>query len=209
MIKKENENKKDKTVFLFDLDSTVTTAEILPSIAKRINKEEEMQELTEKTMLGMLNFRESFLERVDILKNIPVSEVSQMISNIPLSSKIVEFIQRNKENCYIVTSNLDVWIIDLMKKINMENNFYSSKAEVNNNKIINVSHILPKEEVLKKFDAKIVAIGDGSNDRNMLNEADISIGYGGVRNIAPSLLEIVDYAIYDENKLCEFLNRLV
>jgi phosphoserine phosphatase len=37
-------------VFLFDLDATITKAEILPEIAVKINKEKQMRELTEKTM---------------------------------------------------------------------------------------------------------------------------------------------------------------
>ena len=39
-------------VFLFDLDATITRAEILPEIAVKINKEQQMRELTEKTMSG-------------------------------------------------------------------------------------------------------------------------------------------------------------
>ena len=200
---------KKKTIFLFDLDSTVTTMEILPTIAKKINKQKKMKELTEKTMMGNLNFRESFLARVDILKDISVSEVAEMISEIPLSKKILNFITENKENCYIVTGNLDVWIVELMKKIGMENNYFCSNAIVKNDKIERVSKVLNKDEIVKKFDGMIVAIGDGSNDRKMLEASDIGIGYGGVREVSPVLLEVADYAIYDEEKLCEFLNRLV
>ena len=200
---------KEKTVFLFDLDSTVTKEEILPMIAKKIDKEQEMRELTEQTMMGILNFRESFMSRVELLKEILVSDVADNIAQISLSEKIVEFIQENKSNCYIVTGNLDVWIIKLMENIGMENNFFSSNADVKNEHITNITKILSKEEVLHNFkDYKVVAIGDGSNDRAMLENADIAIGYGGVRKISPSLLQVIDYAIYDEDKLVEMLNRL-
>lgn len=200
---------KEKTVFLFDLDSTVTKEEILPMIAKKIDKEQEMRELTEQTMMGILNFRESFISRVELLKEILVSDVADNIAQISLSEKIVEFIQKNKSNCYIVTGNLDVWIIKLMKNMGMENNFFSSNADVKNEHITNITKILSKEKVLHNFkDYKVVAIGDGSNDRAMLENADIAIGYGGVRKIAPSLLQVIDYAIYDEDKLVEMLNRL-
>ena len=141
-LKMEGDNMKKKTIFLFDLDSTVTTAEILPTISKKKNKEDEMRNLTEQTMMGAINFRESFISRVDILKNISVTEVANMVKDIPVSNKIVEFINNNKDRCYIVTSNLDVWIIRLMEKIGMIDNFYSSNAKVNNNCIEEITKIL-------------------------------------------------------------------
>ena len=51
--------------FLFDLDATVTKAEILPEIAARIDKAQEMKELTERTMAGELPFAQRFHKRVD------------------------------------------------------------------------------------------------------------------------------------------------
>lgn len=199
----------EQFIFMFDLDSTITKEEILPTIAKKNNKEEKMRDLTEKTMMGDLLFEESLKARIDMLKDIPVSEVSEMISHIPVSEKLVEFLNENKERCYIVTSNLDVWICKLMDKIGMQNHYFCSKAQVKDDHIIKLDTILSKEEIVNKFNEKVVATGDGSNDRMMLEAADISIGYGGVRNIAPALLDVIDYAIYDEQKLYEFLNKLV
>ena len=47
-------------IFLFDLDSTVTKQEILPTIAQNIGKLKEMRELTEATMRGEIPFKTSF-----------------------------------------------------------------------------------------------------------------------------------------------------
>ena len=47
-------------VFLFDLDATITRAEILPEIAVKINKEQEMRDLTERTMAGEIPFDHGF-----------------------------------------------------------------------------------------------------------------------------------------------------
>ena len=199
----------NKAIFLFDLVSTVTTQEILPEIAKSINKEAEMRDLTEKTMMGELNFEESFTARVKLLSDIPVSQVSDFISNIGLEKSVINFINTHHDQCYIVTSNLDVWIEGLMKKIHMEGHYFCSNANVKDDKIINIAKILKKETAIKKLGGKIVAIGDGSNDYNLLKNADISIAFGGVRNIAPCLFEVANYAIYDGAKLEEFLLRLV
>ena len=198
-----------KKIFLFDLDSTITKEEILPSISKSINKEDEMRKLTEMTMMGEISFEESFKSRVDMLKDIPVSEVAEKISNISLNQELVKFLNKHKDICYIVTGNLDVWIDKLMKKIGMENNYFCSKALVSNNKITKISKILQKDEVVAKFKDYIVAIGDGSNDYKLLEKANLGVAFGGVRNIAPSLLEVCDYAIYDEKRLAEFLERLI
>lgn len=195
--------------FLFDLDSTLTRKEILPTISEVINRKEEMQNITEKTMLGDIPFEASFKARVEILKDIPVSRVRKMAAEIPLMEDIIRFINENKDRCYIVTSNLDVWIIELMKKIGMENNFYSSRALVENDKIKEITSILCKENKVQEMDGNIIAIGDGNNDAEMIKSANIGIGFGGVRPIAPSVLEVATYAVYDEKKLCELLRRFL
>ena len=196
-------------IYLFDLDSTVTKEEILPTIAKKINKGEEMRILTESVMIGEVPFEESFRARVKILQNIPVSQIAESVKDITLSEKIVTFIKENKENCYVVTSNLDVWIIELIKKIGLENHLFCSNAIVENDKIIGIKKILTKEESIRLFKNKtVVAVGDGSNDYNLLKCADIGIGYGGVRKIAPCLFDVCDYAICDEDKLYKTLNMI-
>ena len=70
-------------IFLFDLDATITRKEILPELAGKLRKEAEMKELTERTMQGEIPFERSFLERVNILKEVPVSVAREMIREIP------------------------------------------------------------------------------------------------------------------------------
>ena len=195
-------------VFLFDLDSTLTKQEILPTISKELGIFEKMSQLTESTMKGEIPFKQSFLQRVELLKNIPVSEVNRMIGEIQLNELLVEFIKKNQERCYVVTGNLDVLIEDLMKKIGMEKNLFSSKALVKDDYIQDIFSIVDKNAVISQMVLPFVAVGDGNNDAEMIEEAEIGIGYGGVREIAPSVLACASHAIYDEKKLVEFLERL-
>ena len=196
-------------IFIFDLDSTITKSEILPTISKKIGKEKEMQDLTERTMNGEIPFKNSFLNRVEILSNEKVSDISSLIEKIPLNKEIVKFIIENKERCYVLTGNLDVWIKKLMNKIGLENHLYSSKAHVKNDYIENVISVIDKELMIKQFVQPMVIIGDGDNDTGMAIHADISIGYGGVRNIAPSLLRNIDFAFYDDKRCADFLRTLL
>ena len=196
-------------IFLFDLDSTVTRQEILPTVAKKVGIYQEMCSLTESTMRGEIPFKQSFLERVDLLRDIPVSEVSKTIQEIELNELLVDFIQRNKERCYIVTGNLDVWIEGLVKRIGMENNLFCSKALVKNDYIQDVFSIVDKNAVISQMVLPYVAVGDGNNDAEMIEAADVGIGYGGVRDIATSVLMCASHAIYQEDKLVDFLERLL
>jgi hypothetical protein len=39
--------------------------------------------------------------------------------------------------------------------------------------------------------------------------ADIGIGFGGVREIAPALIRSIDYAFYDDRRCADFLWKLL
>ena len=198
-----------KKVFLFDLDATVSKVEILPMLAEQVGLMNEMRELTEKTMCGELPFKSSFLSRVEMLKSIPVSRVAEIVEQTPLNEEIVRFIQEHKECCYIVTGNLDVWIKELMKRIGLPMaHCFCSSASVVDDQLVSVNSVIDKGMVVKQFILPVVAIGDGSNDAEMVRLADVGIGFGGVRPVAYSLMSNATHAFYNEKRLCDFLRIL-
>lgn len=196
-------------IFIFDMDSTITRKEVLPEISKRIDRLSEMRQLTEATMRGEIPFRTSFLKRVKILSDISVREINEIVSMIDINNSIANFIINNRDRCYVVTGNLDIWISGLMKKLGMEEHTYCSKADVVNDRISKVVSVIDKELTIKQFVQPMVAIGDGDNDAGMCRLADIGIGFGGVRDIAPALLRSCDYAFYEEKRCADFLWSLL
>lgn len=198
-----------KTAYCFDLDGTVTRDEILPVLSKEIDLYEEMLALTEATIKGLIPFRRSFLLRCRLLSEIPVSKVQAIISKITLHEEIVKFIHKNRENCFIITGNLDVWVKPLADYLKC--NFYHSQADVKNDKLIKVENVLYKPDALKKIKNnfnKIVAIGDGMGDVPMFEEADVKIAFGGVHPPIETLLKLSDFVTFDEKSLCRLLNTL-
>jgi len=198
----------NKYTFIFDLDSTITAEEILPKIALEINELDNMRRLTEATMLGEIPFVESFTQRVKLLSNIPVSNVQEIVENVSLNNKLVEFLQKFKDQCYIVTGNLDVWIEKLMNKIGMKDHYYCSKALVENDKLISIEHIIDKKSTIEQFCPELVVVGDGNNDAEMMSIAKIGIGCGIVREVAPSVRECCKMIIYNEETLYNILEKL-
>lgn len=196
-------------IFLFDLDSTITKQEILPTIARERGIYREMCKMTESTMCGEIPFKQSFLQRVNLLRDVPVSEISNIVREIELNEKIVDFIKMNRDRCYIVTGNLDIWISGLMQRIGMESNVFCSKALVNEDYLQDVFSVIDKNAIVKQMILPFVAVGDGNNDAEMIDAAEIGIGFGGVREIAPSVLACSTHVVYSEEKLVDFLERLV
>lgn len=196
-------------IFLFDLDSTITRQEILPTIAKKTGMYEQMYALTESSMRGEIPFKQSFLQRVNLLKKIPVSQVQKMITDIETNEKLVEFIQANKSRCHIVTGNLDVWIEGLVRKMGMERNVFCSKALTKGDLLQDVYSIVDKEAVIRQLMLPFVAVGDGNNDAEMIEAAEVGVGYGGVRPIALSVLACATHVVYEEDRLVDFLNKLL
>ena len=199
----------NQRVFLFDLDATVTKEEILPALSRQVGMSAEMEELTERTMRGELPFKNSFLARVEMLRSIPVSTVSDIVANIPLHEELVGFIREHAEDCYIVTGNLDVWIGALVERIGLPmTHCLCSTASVQDDRLLRVNSVLDKGTVTEQFVRPVVAVGDGSNDAEMVRLAEIGIGFGGVRPVAYSLMSNATHVVYDEGRLCRFLKTL-
>lgn len=196
-------------IFVFDLDSTLTKKEILPEIAKHAGCYEQMRGLTEAAMRGDTSFEKSFVERVELLKTVPISLVKDIVANIGLNELLMKFIQEHRGICKIATGNLDVWIEQLIKDMDMQGDCFCSVASYQGDYLLNIDTILNKEDVVRSFDNPVVAIGDGANDIEMVRAADIGIGFGGVRQVAPALLPHVQYHIKDEKDLYNLLIKLV
>lgn len=198
-----------KISFLFDLDSTIMRQEILPAVLKKKNLYERVSLITERNMCGEIPFKQNYLQQVEFFKRIPVSEIRKIAGEIQLNEIIVDFIKKNKDRCYIVTDHLDVWIEELVDRLEIGNNIFCSKALVNDDYLEKVLSVVDKHMIVSQSAFPFVAIGSGNNDAEMIEAAEVGIGYGGVKNIAASVMNCADYVIYDEKKLVDFLTKLV
>lgn len=196
--------------FIFDLDGTVTAEETLPLIAQYFNIQEEISIITRETIQGNIPFVESFIRRVNILGGVPVSEISLLLEKVKLYPLLHTFISENREHCIIATGNLRCWVDRLIERVGCES--FCSEAIVENNKVVQISSILKKEDVvenLQKEGYKVVYIGDGNNDMEAMRLADIAIAAGLTHSPSRSLLPISDYLIFNEKALCRQLNQLL
>lgn len=198
-----------RTAFAFDLDGTITQEELLPVMATQLDLEHEMRTLTELTLSGAIPFDDSFRLRCAILRAVPISTVQQIVSQVTLAPQTLDFIQRNRDSCFVVTGNLDVWIAPIINRLGCRS--FTSTGLHDGDSLIGVAHVLDKSEAIphirRHFD-RVVAIGDSVNDIPMFCESDISVACGNVHEPAIGLQQISDYVTYDERSLCRLLNTL-
>ena len=167
--------------FAFDLDGTITKVETLPLLAEELDLADELKLLTDLTLSGQIPFKKSFRLRYLILRNIPLKRIQEIMSGVELDEEIAAFIRANKENCAVVTGNLDCWIEPIIAKLGCES--FSSTSELDTENVPVLKNILDKSTAireLKKTSDKVIAVGESFNDVPMFEEANISIAYGGV-----------------------------
>ncbi len=199
--------------FLFDLDGTLTKKESLPLIAKYFNVDafpNQMAELTRQSLVGNISFEESFTKRVSILQNIAVDEIAETLKNIPLFTSLEQFIKEHNKDCAIVTSNIKQWVEKLCLSIGCE--YYTSCALVEDNKIIKITSILKKEEIVAKYQKNgyyVVFIGDAMNDLEALKQANCAIVAALIHKPTKGLVDVADYCIDKEENLYNLLNSIV
>jgi HAD superfamily phosphoserine phosphatase-like hydrolase len=195
--------------YLFDLDGTLTCCETLPLIAEKFGLVDEIKQLTEQTIKGDIPFVESFIHRVNILKKVPVSKVSEILMSVVLQESVVQFIKNNLENSIIVTGNCRVWVEPLAKRIGCQ--LIASETSMENGHIKKLTKIVKKEDIVRELQAQgeqVVFIGDGNNDAEAMRIANISIASGLVHMPARSVLDVCDYLIFDADTLARQLNQI-
>ncbi len=196
--------------FIFDLDGTITAAETLPMIAERFGVREQIAELTVQTVRGNIPFVESFIRRVSMLGQLPVSQVADLLATAPLHEELVRFIRDHKEHCAVATGNLECWSWKLLERIGCDS--FCSLSEVEDDRVVRLTQILRKEEIVERYRSEgweTVFIGCENDDFEAMRVADLAIAVGMTHQPSPSILPAADYLIYNEKTLCRQLNQLL
>lgn len=201
--------KNQEIVYIFDLDGTITAKETLPIISNHFNVGKEITELTKETVAGNIPFVESFIKRVNILGDLPVSEINNLLVKVPLLELVAGFIKDHSSSCVIATGNLNGWVQALCKRIGCE--YFCSDGIIENDRVSRLTHILKKEDVVNHYKSRnktVVFIGDGNNDVTAMQTADIAVACGIVHQPAKGVMNAADYVVYDERALVRLLSQI-
>ncbi len=87
---------------VFDFDSTLMDGETIDFLAQPLGLEEKVAAITEEAMAGRLDFFESLIERVALLKGLEYAQAVEICKALPLMPGAQETVAKLKENGYKV-----------------------------------------------------------------------------------------------------------
>jgi phosphoserine phosphatase len=203
------EFEKVKRLIVFDMDSTIVDTEIIDEIAKVAGVQDEVRKLTEKAMEGKINFRDALVERVKLLKGLPVEILEKIYSEIRLTEGAKELIKSLKESGYIVavvSGGFSFFTDRLKKELDLDYAF-GNELEIEDGVLTGrlkgrIIDAVEKARIIEEIARKerisgedIVAVGDGANDKIMVENAGLGIAF----NAKKALKEVADGSISKEN----------
>jgi len=190
-LQKMEAYRKNKRLVFFDMDSTLVDMEIIDEMAQRAGVFKEVARITEKARRGDIDFEESLIQRVALLKGLKVEELEKIRNEMRLSEgaeDLVETLKRLGYKLGLVSGGFDYFADYLKGKLGLDFAF-ANQLEIKSGAL--TGKVLGKI-VDNTYKAKIVnmvsseqgilldqtvAIGDGANDVLMLGQAGLGIAY--------------------------------
>lgn len=87
-FQEDNMYRRMRRLICFDMDSTLIQTECINELAKRAGVGKEVAEITERAMRGEIDFRESFIKRVALLKGLDASVMQEIAETMPITEGV-------------------------------------------------------------------------------------------------------------------------
>lgn len=190
-LQQDSMYRRMRRLICFDMDSTLIQTECIDELAERAGVGEQVREITERAMRGELDFKESFTQRVALLKGLDVSVMKEIAENLPITEgveRLMFVLKRYGYKIAILSGGFTYFGEYLQQRFGIDY-VYANELEVEDGKLTgrylgDVVDGKRKAELLKliaqveKVDlAQTIAVGDGANDLPMLSEAGLGIAF--------------------------------
>ena len=191
-LQRDNMFRRMRRLICFDMDSTLIQTECIDELAMRAGVGDKVKEITERAMRGEIDFKESFKERVALLKGLDVSVMKAIAENLPITEGVdglMEVLKRYGYKIAILSGGFTYFGEYLQRKYGIDY-MYANELEVDENGKLTGNYVGEivdghrKAELLKLIAqvekvnlAQTIAVGDGANDLPMISEAGLGIAF--------------------------------
>jgi len=190
-FQEDNIYRRNRRLVCFDMDSTLIQAEMIVELAKVAGVGDKVHEITESAMRGEIDFKESFRQRVALLKGLDESVMKQIAYHMPITegaAKLTGMLRKYGFKTAILSGGFTYFGRFLQHELDIDYVF-ANELEIVNGKLTGnyLGDIVDgekKAELLKNLAFKegirleqVIAVGDGANDLPMLNVAGLGIAF--------------------------------
>jgi phosphoserine phosphatase len=182
-----------KKLLISDMDSTMINQECIDELAEFIGKKNEISQVTERAMQGELNFEESLMNRVSLLKGLKKKYLQQCyqdkITLMAGAKELLAFHKKNHSITILVSGGFTFFAEKIAKSLGFDN-VHANRLDFDDNDILTGTVQLPilgresKAEILQLYVenhnrvlSECIAVGDGANDLDMLKIAGLGVAY--------------------------------
>jgi len=183
--------RRNRRLVVFDMDSTLIDAEVIDELAIEAGVGEQVAAITEAAMQGEIDFKQSFTQRMALLKGLDVSVLQSVAERLRLNEGAEHLISTLRKLGYktaIVSGGFTFFAEYLQQRLGVDY-VYANQLDIKDGLVTgqvsgDIIDGQRKAELLREIAAKeglklqqVIAVGDGANDLPMLGIAGLGIAF--------------------------------
>ncbi|MDR2173823.1 MAG: phosphoserine phosphatase SerB [Burkholderiales bacterium] len=204
---------QDVCLVAMDMDSTLITIECIDEIADMIGIKPQVAEITERAMRGELDFRESLIARVALLKGVPETALAAIYDTrlilSPGAEAMLKAFHAAGAKSVLVSGGFTFFTEKLKARLGFAHAAANTLEIVDGKltgrviggivgaaeKAAQLSEL--KEKYATPHKSLTVAIGDGANDLMMFQAAEVSFAYRAKPKVRSAATHAIDHCGLD------------
>lgn len=191
-LQEDNMYRRCRRLICFDMDSTLIQTECIDELAIRAGVGAKVKAITASAMRGEIDFKESFTQRVALLKGLDVSVMQEIADQLPITEgvdRLMRVLKRTGYKIAILSGGFTYFGNVLKNKYGIDY-VYANELEIDDNGKLTGRYLgeivdgRRKAELLSLLAqvenvniAQTIAVGDGANDLPMLKTAGLGIAF--------------------------------